>query len=84
VLVETVSNNSPETALSTATDTLGINDYDVAILFTNQYSFSKGYVLPDAGTENRRMMTAVFILSFFLCGISYILINLKRKESCSD
>jgi len=84
VLVETVSNNSPETALSTATDTLGINDYDVAILFTNQYSFSKGYVLPDAGTENRKMMTAVFILSFFLCGISYILINLKRKESCSD
>ena len=66
--------------LSTAAETVNVNDLDVKITFTNRYNASD-YVLPDAGMNDSRPVFAVLFAGFMLFGAAFLFINRRRKTA---
>ncbi len=62
--------------LSTAKETVDVNDNDIRIIFTNTYSASD-YVLPAAGFDDTRIMLAGLFLGMLLFGAVCILYSRK-------
>lgn len=71
------ANTLTNTALSTAEETVDANDLDVAIVYTNRYRASD-YVLPAAGTDDRRMIMLVLLSGLLTFGAVYWFVGRKK------
>ena len=63
--------------LSTAVETVNTNDHDIRILFKNTYNASD-YVLPAAGVEDERWLTAAALSGLLLFAALYFISHRKK------
>lgn len=71
-------NTAPNTSLSTAVETIDLNDYDVFFVFTNKYT-ATGYTLPESGMKDSRMMLYAAMLGFVIFAGLYFITNRKKQ-----
>ncbi len=71
-------NLKANTALTTAVETVEASELDVRILFTNTFD-AAGYVLPDSGMKDMRMVFMTLFSCMAVCALAYVITSGKKR-----
>ena len=67
------------TSLSTASEKVDSSDLDVRVTFTNKF-VNKPYVLPDAGTEDMRLILTMIFGGMILFAAAFMYLQKKNTR----
>ncbi len=77
---ENRSNSAVDQALSMNTaEIIDVNDKDLVVTFTNKYEFQP-YVLPAAGTTDKRIALLIFAVIFAVTSTTYLYVNRRKGK----